>query len=71
MSESDRGLYGKYQVTKDGEPVDECFVLEPRDDPAARRALEAYADATDNGALASDLREWVRRYPRTGGNNGD
>lgn len=54
------GLYSKYHVEKDGESVDECFVLEPADDPAAREALEAYADATNNDELADDLREWVR-----------
>lgn len=54
-----RGLFGKYSVEKDGEPVEACFVLEPEDDPAAREALVAYADATENDALAEDLREWV------------
>ena len=41
------GLYAKYEVTKDGETVEDCFVLEPEDDRAARAALKAYASATD------------------------
>lgn len=53
------GLYSKYEVRKDGEPVEDCFVLEPEDDAAARRALEAYARGTDDEELAQDLRNWV------------
>lgn len=53
------GLYGKYYVEKDGEPVTECFVLEPRGDAAARAAIQAYADETDDDELARDLRSWV------------
>lgn len=53
------GLYEKYEVTKDGEPVEDCFVLEPEDDSAAREALIRYAEETDNEELAEDLREWV------------
>lgn len=56
----DRGLYGKYEVTKNGETVEDCFVLEPADDAAAQQALLAYAAATDNETLAADLREWVQ-----------
>ena len=57
MSSEKRGLYGKYEVTKDGESVEDCFVLEPEDDRAARVALKAYAAATENGELAKDLYE--------------
>ena len=53
------GLYGKYEVRKDGTPVESCFVLEPESDPAAREALLRYAEATDNEELADDLREWI------------
>lgn len=53
------GLYAKYEVTKDGEPVEDCFVLEPENDSAAREALIRYAEETDNEELAEDLREWV------------
>lgn len=53
------GLYAKYEVTKDGEPVEDCFVLEPEDDSAAREALIRYAEETDNEQLAEELREWV------------
>lgn len=59
MTDPERGLYGKYEVRKDGEPVEECFVLEPESDSAARKALIEYAEATDNEQLAEDLREWV------------
>lgn len=54
-----RGLHGKYEVYEDGEPVEECFVLEPDDDPAARAALIEYALETSNDELAQDLRDWV------------
>lgn len=53
------GLYEKYEVLKDGEPQDGCFVLRPESDKAARRALEGYAGFTDDEELAQDLREWV------------
>lgn len=56
---SDGGLYEKYEVRKDGEPVEDCFVLEPEDDSAAREALIRYAEETDDEELAEDLREWV------------
>ena len=63
-----RGLYSKYKVTKaDGTPLDgDCFVLRPDRDEAAIRALEAYADATNNENLAADIREWLQtpRRPR-------
>lgn len=57
----EKGLYPKYEVFKDGERVvdEECFILEPEDDPAARIALAAYADVTDNEALAEDIIEWL------------
>ena len=53
------GLYAKYDVQKDGEPVKDCFVLVPEDDPAARRALETYIEVTESEALAQDLRDWI------------
>jgi len=53
------GLYGKYYVEKNGEPIESCFVLNPESDPAARDALLAYADATNDSALAADIRAWV------------
>lgn len=53
------GLYKKYEVRKGGEPVEDCFVLEPADDPAAREALLSYASATEDDELAEDLREWA------------
>lgn len=56
----DAGLYGKYEVHKNGEPVTDCFVLRPDRDQAARIALLAYAAATDDLSLRSDLLEWVQ-----------
>ena len=55
------GLYGKYTVykNKDSSLVTECFVLRPTKDPAAVAALRAYAAATDNAELASDIINWV------------
>ena len=55
------GLKVKYVVVKTdtGELVENCFVLRPDKDPAARLALEAYAQATDNQVLASDITEWI------------
>ncbi|RLM32651.1 hypothetical protein [Haloarcula sp. Atlit-120R] len=55
----DSGLYDKYEVSKDGEAVPNCFVLEPESDSAAREALIRYAEATNDEELAEDLREWV------------
>lgn len=55
------GLKIKYVVVKagTGELVENCFVLRPDKDPAARHALEAYAQATDNQVLASDITDWI------------
>ena len=64
---SERGLYEKYAVTKDGDPVEDCFVLEPADDPAARIALKAYAVATEDDDLAADLFDWLREIDASAG----
>jgi len=53
------GLYDKYEVRKDGVLVEDCFVLEPEDDSAAREALKEYARTTDNDQLAADLAFWI------------
>lgn len=55
------GLKVKYRVYKarNNEPVEGCFVLRPDKDPAAVEALRAYADATGNTHLASDILAWV------------
>ena len=55
------GLRCKYIVRKadTGEGVDGCFVLRPDRDRAAVAALRAYAAATDNDALATDILNWV------------
>lgn len=61
VSNDKRGLYGKYIITKsDGTPVnDRCFVLKPDKDPAAVKALRAYAATTDDEQLRNDLYAWV------------
>jgi len=61
MPEDKKGLYGKYIITRaDGTPVnDRCFVLKPDKDPAAAKALQAYAAATDDEQLRDDLYAWV------------
>lgn len=53
------GLHQKYEVNKDGEPVEDCFVLEPESDEAALAALKEYALETDNHFLAADLADWI------------
>lgn len=57
------GLYEKYEVLKDGEPQDGCFVLKPESDANARTTLRLYADLveSDNPELADDLREWMKQ----------
>lgn len=67
MSDAERGLYGKYSVAKWNselkiyEHVDDCFVLRPDRDPAAREALLTYASVTPNPQLAHDLAMWLAR----------
>lgn len=56
------GLYNKYKILKRAtgqEAEGEFFVLKPGEDAAARAALRAYADATDNKELARDIRTWM------------
>ena len=71
MPEDDeRGLYPKYDVcrTNDGSPVsDFCFVLKPEMDPAAREALRAYAMATPNLRLQTELIVWLQRFEEANG----
>lgn len=60
MNDNERGLYSKYEIAKNGEPLDgSCFVLRPDRDPAAVEALRAYAAATPNKDLAQDIVRWV------------
>ncbi len=55
------GLKVKYRVYKarNGEPVENCFVLRPDKDMAARMAIRRYAECTENRQLAADLEMWV------------
>jgi len=58
-----KGLYKKYLVYKadTGEEVKEdCFVLIPAKDEAARKALLAYATATEDKTLGEDLMKWLQ-----------
>lgn len=61
MSDGERGLYDKYEVYKNGECIEGCFVLEPDGDRAAWFALVEYASHTGNDELASDLLQWAAR----------
>lgn len=56
------GLVRKYIVrkVKDDSLVEDCFVLRPDKDPAAVKALEAYAATTHNVVLAADIYEWLK-----------
>lgn len=62
------GLYEKFDVFKDGERVEDCFVLRPSRDGAAFDALAAYADAVEraggNPQLVADLRGWLLEIGR-------
>lgn len=54
------GLYNKYEVWKDGLPVEgQYFVLKPSSDPAALAALRAYALETPDIELQNDLLQWI------------
>ena len=60
-----KGLYGKYMVINLEKWVIEeppIFVLKPRHDPHARKAMLTYAESceSDNPELAHDIRELVR-----------
>lgn len=60
--EKEKGLFDKYTVIKNetGQPIDNfAFILVPEKDPAAVTALQAYAKATDNSALANDLEVYL------------
>lgn len=57
-TDTDRdGLKLKYRVYKaeNNAPVENCFVLRPMKDRAARIAMEAYARATENKELSEDI----------------
>ena len=71
MSDQPQGLYGKYLVRElggflngqrtAGPPLTDVFVLRPEKDPAALKALFAYAAETSNLELSSDLLAWCQR----------
>lgn len=60
------GLKVKYRVYKarNGEPVEDCFVLRPDKDVTARHALEAYVIHCDNEQLAYDIHQWLMELAR-------
>jgi hypothetical protein len=53
----EKGLYVKYEVRKKetGELVEYCFVLRPERDIAAVKALETYAEETQNKQLSQEI----------------
>jgi len=63
MCSGHRGIYNKYVVVRKhtGETLDDCFVLRPTTDTAARIALATYAEATHNPELARDVRRWLSK----------
>lgn len=61
------GLYQKYEVYRDGDPVPNCFVLEPDRDETAREAIRAYAEETTDKELSRDLMDWMDSYTDTVG----
>lgn len=65
------GLYSKYEVRRGGEPVEDCFVLEPESDEAAREALWTYAAETDNEELSEDIKMWLLETVGTADDGGE
>lgn len=66
MSDQERGLYNKYQIInrETGQEAEgDYFVLKPAKDPAARSALMAYAEATDNEQLSMGITHWLSSLP--------
>lgn len=61
FSTDGNGLRHKYKVFKadTGEAIENCFVLRPDRDRAARDALRAYIVSTENLDLARDLDDWL------------
>lgn len=58
----------KYLVIKliNDTVIENIFILNPGKDPAAVKALQAYAAATDNKVLANDLYAWVGKPDQKG-----
>jgi len=67
--EPGEGLKRKYIVFKarNGEPVENAFVLRPDKDPAAWRAVFRYAITTDNRELRQDMMSWLSEIERVAG----
>lgn len=61
LPQHDDALQVQFSHTVDaaGVPADEVFLLRPERDPAARTALRAYADATNNIQLRYDILIWI------------
>lgn len=60
------GLKVKYRVYKarNGEPVEDCFVLRPQKDMAACTALAMYAQKCGNEQLRVDVLNWLQDITR-------
>lgn len=57
-------LKKKYRVTlsSSGKPIENCFVLQPDVDEAARTAMALYAQLTQDMNLKLDLISWLKCY---------
>ena len=69
MSNDHDGLIFKYCVFKIqngqlGELVDNCFVLRPDKDLAARYALRTYSRYCESASLAQDINDWLAKIER-------
>jgi len=60
-----KGMYNKYTVISNRTGMIEpaCFVLTPKKDQASYKALEAYANFTDDSLLESNIEEWLDDIP--------
>lgn len=58
----------KYLIVKvvDGTYIENSFFICPEKDPAAVKAMQAYAAATDNKSLADDIYKWVGKPDQKG-----
>lgn len=64
IEEQEKGLYPKYTLINNetGKNAEgEYFILKPLQDPAAVKALLAYAEHTHNKLVANDIRDWLVR----------
>lgn len=60
--EKDLGMYHKYTVInkRNGEEMENAFVLRPLNDTTALDALKTYRDTLEDCNLKSDLTKWIK-----------